>query len=225
MNSYPPTHFWQSGQSFLIFAPPGEWDKVISNAASYYQNSPFDLYLVGKDMTITIEEIRQLGSEAYKFPSQGSVKLCVVLGMDHCTDEAANSLLKVLEEPPDTTRFLLISETRQILPTIRSRCISWTIQKQSDGDTRIIVPIDKTRNFATVSLELSTAGTSGKANEILDQWTEYILKHEPNRKDALHWLIESRVLINNSPVNVQALLEVIYLHIVNGLPLPLFAKR
>jgi DNA polymerase-3 subunit delta' len=38
--------------------------------------------------------------------------------------EAANSLLKLLEEPPDSTRFILTSsEPGRLLPTVRSRCL------------------------------------------------------------------------------------------------------
>jgi DNA polymerase-3 subunit delta' len=42
--------------------------------------------------------------------------------------EAANSLLKILEEPPDfATIFLLTTNAGELLPTIRSRCISFTL--------------------------------------------------------------------------------------------------
>jgi len=44
-------------------------------------------------------------------------------GADRLTAPAANALLKTLEEPPSTARFLLLAESAQrVLPTIRSRC-------------------------------------------------------------------------------------------------------
>jgi len=50
-------------------------------------------------------------------------KVCIIDGADRMTPEAANALLKVLEEPPPDTVLILIAEaTANVLPTILSRC-------------------------------------------------------------------------------------------------------
>ena len=56
-------------------------------------------------------------------PLMGDRKVAIIHDADFLTEEAANCLLKTLEEPPPRTLILLIgsSEQRQ-LPTIRSRC-------------------------------------------------------------------------------------------------------
>jgi hypothetical protein len=54
---------------------------------------------------------------------QAPYRVFVLDGADRMTVPAANALLKLLEEPPATTRFLLIAELPHlVLPTIRSRC-------------------------------------------------------------------------------------------------------
>jgi DNA polymerase-3 subunit delta' len=49
--------------------------------------------------------------------------------------EAANSLLKVLEEPPDFATLLLLTDNPgELLPTIRSRCVTFTLAPLSTAD-------------------------------------------------------------------------------------------
>ncbi|MDP2599852.1 MAG: DNA polymerase III subunit [Deltaproteobacteria bacterium] len=73
--------------------------------------------------TIKIEVIRELKSSAYLHPLEGSSKVVLVNDAHALTDAAANSLLKILEEPPSQTYFILItSRPLKLLPTIRSRC-------------------------------------------------------------------------------------------------------
>jgi len=56
-------------------------------------------------------------------PAIGSRKVAVILDADHLSDEAANCLLKTLEEPPDRALIILVGTSlERQLPTIRSRC-------------------------------------------------------------------------------------------------------
>jgi DNA polymerase III subunit delta' len=56
-------------------------------------------------------------------PALGGRKVAIILDADHLTDEAANCLLKTLEEPPDRAVIILVGTTlERQLPTIRSRC-------------------------------------------------------------------------------------------------------
>jgi DNA polymerase-3 subunit delta' len=57
-------------------------------------------------------------------PAMGGWRLCIVDAADDLNREAANALLKVLEEPPARSAFLIVSHAPgQLLATIRSRCI------------------------------------------------------------------------------------------------------
>jgi len=75
----------------------------------------------GKD--IGVEAVREMLDAATVYPTQAKYRLFLLDGVDRLTVAAANALLKTLEEPPATTRFLLLAETpARVLPTIRSRC-------------------------------------------------------------------------------------------------------
>ena len=73
--------------------------------------------------SIGIETVRQLTREARFRPFQGACRVFVVDQAEKMTREAANSILKTLEEPAETSRIILTTAfPNQLLPTIRSRC-------------------------------------------------------------------------------------------------------
>ncbi len=72
---------------------------------------------------ILTEQIRQLRSVAYTRPFEFSRRVFVVDQAQAVHWQAVDLLLKVLEEPPDTTTLILIcSNAFELRPTIRSRC-------------------------------------------------------------------------------------------------------
>lgn len=74
---------------------------------------------------ITIDQIRDIEHLVIYRPLMGSHKVCLIDQADSMTLEAANALLKTLEDPPDHCLFLLItSRPEHLLPTLRSRCIA-----------------------------------------------------------------------------------------------------
>jgi len=76
-----------------------------------------------KEDSIKIEQIRTLKREAACSLYEGKKKVWIIRDADKFTQEAANSLLKILEEPPPQVVIILISQTREkLLPTITSRC-------------------------------------------------------------------------------------------------------
>ena len=71
---------------------------------------------------ISIEQIRVMQQQAYLSHLEGRYQV-FLLAAEQLREEAANSLLKVLEEPPAQTVFLLYAQKDlDILPTILSRC-------------------------------------------------------------------------------------------------------
>lgn len=72
---------------------------------------------------IKIDDIRQLAEKSGQTAQQSSYKIIIIEPAEAMNIAAANALLKMLEEPPVQTVFLLISHQLQQLPaTIRSRC-------------------------------------------------------------------------------------------------------
>lgn len=72
---------------------------------------------------INIEQVRQLQARCQKRPALSQWRAIVIDAADDLERGAANALLKLLEEPPPASVFLLIShQPGRLLPTIRSRC-------------------------------------------------------------------------------------------------------
>ena len=72
---------------------------------------------------ITVETIRKLTSFLNRTASGSGARVAIVDTADDMNRNAANALLKALEEPPaGTTLLLLSSAPGRLLPTIRSRC-------------------------------------------------------------------------------------------------------
>jgi DNA polymerase-3 subunit delta' len=73
-------------------------------------------------LLIKLGQIRTLIQRSHYLPSEAPKKI-FILTASSFMKEAANSLLKVLEEPPATVHLILLSENPgELLPTIRSRC-------------------------------------------------------------------------------------------------------
>ena len=72
---------------------------------------------------IHIDQVRNLAYDLALSPSQGRWRICVLTDIDRATPEAANALLKTLEEPPSHAVLILtVSDASLLLPTIVSRC-------------------------------------------------------------------------------------------------------
>ena len=82
-----------------------------------------DLYQVIPERSIKIEQIRELKKYVQYGPSEMKYLLVIVQHVDLMTTEAANSFLKLLEEPPERVFFILeTSQVDAVIKTILSRC-------------------------------------------------------------------------------------------------------
>jgi len=73
---------------------------------------------------ITIQQARELKERAPFLPLQGSRRVFLIDHVDRANDQAANSLLKTLEEPPPHLVLIMTAENAyDLLPTIRSRAV------------------------------------------------------------------------------------------------------
>lgn len=76
-----------------------------------------------EDGAIRIEHVRALQKTVSFAPLEAKRRVCLVHGCENMTPDAANSLLKLLEEPPASNHiFLTVSAVETLLPTIVSRC-------------------------------------------------------------------------------------------------------
>lgn len=77
-----------------------------------------------KSRVISVDQMREkLLAEISQTSFVGGWKVGVLVGADRLNDASANAFLKTLEEPPEKTLFLLLTDApQQLLPTIISRC-------------------------------------------------------------------------------------------------------
>jgi len=84
---------------------------------------------------ITIQQSRLLKDQAQYLPHKGSRRIFVIDHVDRANDQAANSLLKTLEEPPDHLILILTAENPyDLLPTIRSRAVPFHFARLSPDE-------------------------------------------------------------------------------------------
>ncbi|MDX2159605.1 MAG: DNA polymerase III subunit delta' [Hyphomicrobiaceae bacterium] len=125
---------------------------------------------------ITVDEVRRLRSFLSHTSDTDSNRVVIVDTADLLNINAANALLKSLEEPPSRTFFLLLTSTPgRLLPTIRSRC-----------RTLDLAPLDETnlRRAVLQALEAEKAEPPGPSD-----WTRLVALAEGSPRRALSlWL-------------------------------------
>lgn len=106
-------------------------DQFLSQWATFLKNNPyanlFDWYnhidVQNKQGQIGVDEALQITKKLALKSYEGGYKIMIIWMADRLNVEASNKLLKLLEEPPKKTLFILVAENQKsILPTILSRC-------------------------------------------------------------------------------------------------------
>ncbi len=149
-------------------SPPGSPCGVCAACVKVQNGSHPDLSMVlpeaGKKM-LGIDPIRALSLAAALHPQEGSYNIFILPHADLLTLEAANALLKTLEEPAPHTILLLTANDEQLLPaTIVSRCqvLPVALVNAQDIETALIEQQNLPRERA-LELSLLAAGCPGWA--------------------------------------------------------------
>jgi DNA polymerase-3 subunit delta' len=89
---------------------------------------------------VTVDEIRKVSKFLSMTSHDGSYRIVIVDPADDMNTNAANALLKNLEEPPSRTLFILITHSiGRLLPTIRSRCQTILLQPLGADDLATVL--------------------------------------------------------------------------------------
>lgn len=135
-------------------------------------NNPDFREVTGNGGAIKIDQVREIQREAQFKSYGGKGRVYLLSQVENLTPEAANCLLKVLEEPPPGTVFLLTADNPyRLLPTILSRCQQIPLRRVSPDVIagELVSRYGKVPGDARVAALLSD-GLPGKAiAEALDQ--------------------------------------------------------
>ena len=119
---------------------------------------------------IVADDVRRLNGFLQMSAADGGRRVVIIDSADEMNTQAANALLKMLEEPPARTTLLLIShQPSRLLPTIRSRCrelrlhsLSPQIMAQALEQAQIVAPTEPS------ALAALAAGSVGEAIRLIN---------------------------------------------------------
>ena len=124
-------------------ADPPENDAVTRQLASgashnlLHLTRPYDAKTGRVRTAITVDEVRRAGHFLSQTSGTGNWRIVLIDPADDMNRSAANAILKILEEPPARSLFLVVSHAPgKLLPTIRSRCMPLRLAPLSDDDVR-----------------------------------------------------------------------------------------
>jgi DNA polymerase-3 subunit delta' len=107
------------------------------------QNTHPDIHEITQDppgSAIKIDQVRALQVDVYQKPQCSNYRFVLIHPADQLNRPAANALLKILEEPPSHTIFILIADQLDAFsPTIKSRC-QCTIFPSAEASSRLTQP-------------------------------------------------------------------------------------
>lgn len=150
----------------------GPEDPVFKRVASgghsdvFTARRPYDHKTKRLRTEITVDTVRKATQFYTRTAGEGGWRVCIVDAADDMNTNAANALLKVLEEPPDRALFIVISHSpRRLLPTIRSRCINLRLEGLSQPDLETIVQRHTTQDEVPPMEQLHglSRGSPGRA--------------------------------------------------------------
>jgi len=146
---------------------------------------------------ISIAQIRDMGRLISARANEAAYRMVCILDAHLMNVPAQNGLLKVLEEPPEKTFFMLLADgTAPLLPTILSRCRKFRFYPESSDRIREIL--------CTQGIDENAAWIiSRTAGPNLDLALEYAGKKEaegPEWKKLRQWVVKSMLDVITGPV-------------------------
>ncbi len=143
--------FSNSSYDELIECMEETFNKYIFKRNLSTQNNP-DIYIIGPEKNVIKKEaIKDLEEELSKTSQINESKIYIIKECDKLNDYSANSLLKILEEPPTNIyAFLFTKNIEKVLPTIKSRC--QIIQKTNEKVKNIYELYDEKTVSETLSI-------------------------------------------------------------------------
>lgn len=167
--------------NIICALPAGKGEETDSDPIEKLAASDFDAYMEQLKLksenpyhqinipganNIRINSIRELASKIYLSSSAGNTKVFLISQAEKMRQEAANSLLKILEEPPRNSMLILTTSKMNSLPqTIAGRCQK--IHFESLNPSQIMSKLKETTKYSQKDIELASRISSGSYSRAL----------------------------------------------------------
>ncbi|MCR5880413.1 DNA polymerase III subunit delta' [Phenylobacterium sp. J367] len=165
---------------------------------------------------IPVDDVRKLAEFFSKSPASAPHRVAIVDAADDLNVNAANALLKTLEEPPPRGILLMISHSPgRLLPTIRSRCRRLAFQPFGlEGAAAFVQRHADVNDEEALRLSRMAGGAPGKALQLaasealtMDDAARHLLSDLPRVDEALALSLADRFRGGEGQANFNLLLE------------------
>jgi DNA polymerase-3 subunit delta' len=119
---------------------------------------------------ISVEDARKLAKFLSFTPAQSDYRVAILDSADKLGSGAANSILKIVEEPPRNAVIILLAHEGRVLPTIRSRCQRIYFRTLNKENMRVVMAQDFP-NLSAEDRDILTeisGGSPGIAHEVYE---------------------------------------------------------
>lgn len=169
----------EPAHAYLFFGPPGVGKRTAAIAfAGQLLGDPTrveheahpDLYVLEPlGDQIRIDPIRELRRDLHMRPFEADRRVYLILGADFLNEDAADALLKDLEEPPDYAVIVLTTDDLGPVPeTIRSRCQHIPFRRLSHRAIRQLLEEEGVEGPKLEALTRVAAGRLDRARRLVD---------------------------------------------------------
>ena len=116
----------------------GAWRELLQENPCFYENELYTaIGIDSKQSLISVYEARNILEKLSLSAVEGGYRTVVVYLPEKMNQQAANALLKMVEEPPENTLFLLVThQPEKVLTTIFSRCLFLRIPPMTREEDR-----------------------------------------------------------------------------------------
>lgn len=163
--------------------------------------------------SIKIAQMREMQEHIYQKPILSDRKVFIINDAEKMTEEAQNSLLKTLEEPPEyVTIILIVSNENMMLNTIKSRCLRLYFKNISNENMIKYIKDKNTISHISDNIVDMCNGSFSKLESIsenLDKYMEIesLCKNMIERKMSIIDIFNSSESIYKSKDDIQDILE------------------
>ena len=116
-----------------------EWRALVQENPGFSEGDLYDaLGFEGKNTVISVKEANFLLGVLSRYSLEGGYTTVVIYLPEKMNSVAANKLLKILEEPPQQTLFLMVTHApERLLPTILSRCQLFRLESSGSAEVTL----------------------------------------------------------------------------------------